>query len=43
MQNSTDFYRSEINYRQAQIRRDWQPIRARRAMRAALRKSRRSN
>lgn len=37
MQNTTAFYQAEVNYRQAQIRRDWQPIRSRRRARAEAR------
>ena len=37
MQNITVYYQAELDYRRAQIKRDFRPLRARRAARAAVR------
>ncbi len=37
MYNLPAFYRAEIDYRREVLRREWRPIRARRAARAAVR------
>ena len=37
MQNVTVYYQAEVDYRREQVSRDWRPMRARRAARAAVR------
>ena len=38
MQNVTVYYRAEVDYRHEQVAREFRPLRARRATRAAARK-----
>ena len=37
MQSLPNFYQAEMDYRRETLRRDWRPLRARRAARAAAR------
>lgn len=37
MQNVTVYYQAEVDYRREQVTREWRPMRARRAARAAVR------